>query len=414
MRNLSSMARVLGGYFISLYKLTETRLGLKKLTSSVDDLRRRRNTLGADSAQFEVLLVDVLKQIGERQRLVDFRPNAAMAALRERSVVLTNGSAADLDGGYNENLKSILKTSNISQLNRSDADLNIITVMRPEEETFWACISRSHFFGTPLYFFESAFFAGFSSYFDKDVPSAARKILGYIVDDMGIYFDARTPSRLESLLNDPGFKPTQQQLDSARLLIDKIVANRVTKYNKYVSTKFQDHQLGTNYVLVIDQKRNDASIRFCGADNTTFVKMLEAAVQENPDRAVYVKTHPDNQFVKGDCYQPGAGWTILDDHISIADAMENAVSVYTVSSQVGFEALLRGKHVAVFGLPFYSGWGLTDDRRRLPRRNNKRTLEELFHIACVEMSVYIDPATGKPTDLDSTIDRLLDMRAGRF
>ena len=42
--------------------------------------------------------------------------------------------------------------------------------------------------------------------------------------------------------------------------------------------------------------------------------------------------------------------------------MEGAVAVYTVSSQLGFEAILAGHRPQVFGQPFYAGWGLSEDR----------------------------------------------------
>jgi capsular polysaccharide export protein len=37
-----------------------------------------------------------------------------------------------------------------------------------------------------------------------------------------------------------------------------------------------------------------------------------------------------------------------------------------VSSQLGFEAILAGHRPVTFGVPFYAGWGLTDDRRPVP------------------------------------------------
>lgn len=43
-------------------------------------------------------------------------------------------------------------------------------------------------------------------------------------------------------------------------------------------------------------------------------------------------------------------------------------AVYTVSSQLGFEALLLGKPVYCFGMPFYAGWGLTFDSKQCERR----------------------------------------------
>ena len=35
--------------------------------------------------------------------------------------------------------------------------------------------------------------------------------------------------------------------------------------------------------------------------------------------------------------------------------------LHTLTSLAGFEALLRGRRVVVYGRPWYAGWGLTDD-----------------------------------------------------
>ena len=46
------------------------------------------------------------------------------------------------------------------------------------------------------------------------------------------------------------------------------------------------------------------------------------------------------------------------------------VGVYTVSSQMGFEAIFAGHRPRVFGKPFYAGWGLTEDDEVIPRRTD--------------------------------------------
>jgi capsular polysaccharide export protein len=48
-----------------------------------------------------------------------------------------------------------------------------------------------------------------------------------------------------------------------------------------------------------------------------------------------------------------------------------------MTSLVGFEALLREKRVFTYGLPFYAGWGLTQDYVPHARRSRKLKLEEL-------------------------------------
>ena len=57
---------------------------------------------------------------------------------------------------------------------------------------------------------------------------------------------------------------------------------------------------------------------------------------------------------------------MFDAPISPWPLLEGAVAVYTVSSQLGFEAILAGHKPRVFGQPFYAGWGLTQDENPVP------------------------------------------------
>lgn len=395
------MLKKVKGYLRSLKSIRQTRL-------TVEDLRKQ---VGASRLQEATRDLFILAAIGARQGKSEFLPRELFANAPEMRKVLTNGLAKDIDGGVNENIKNVLKTPHVSQRNVEDSDVNLITVMRPERQEFWKCVSRSFQYHVPLYYAEMGFFAGYASYFDNATPPAYKKALGFIFDDMGYYFDSRIPSRLETLLNNE-CNLEQEQIEEAQVLIRDIVGNRITKYNKYVSSKPSVNGLKDGMVLVVDQKRNDASVLLGAANNGTFDRMLEAALLENSERGVYVKPHPDNLFeAGGNHYKQGMGYKIIGNDVSVIDAIDHADVIYTVSSQVGFEALLRGKKVVVFGLPFYAGWGLTDDRAILPRRKRKITIEELFYRACVDLSVYIDPSSGKFSTLADTIDRLLWMRS---
>lgn len=51
--------------------------------------------------------------------------------------------------------------------------------------------------------------------------------------------------------------------------------------------------------------------------------------------------------------------------------------VHTITSLSGLEALIRNKKVFTYGMPFYSGWGLTEDFRKCDRRKRKLNLTQL-------------------------------------
>ncbi|MDO6574965.1 capsular polysaccharide export protein, LipB/KpsS family, partial [Staphylococcus pasteuri_A] len=78
-------------------------------------------------------------------------------------------------------------------------------------------------------------------------------------------------------------------------------------------------------------------------------------------------------------------------------------TVYTVTSQLGFEALLAGLKVVCFGIPFYSGWLLTDDRISNGRCGKKRSLEHVFYCAYIKYCKYINPYTGNLCQIEDTL-----------
>jgi capsular polysaccharide export protein len=84
--------------------------------------------------------------------------------------------------------------------------------------------------------------------------------------------------------------------------------------------------------------------------------------------------------------------------------------VYVCSTQFGFEALMCGKEVHVFGMPFYAGWGLTKDRQTCERRTNIRSLEEIFYIAYIMYSYYVNPEKKCRCEIEEAMDYLLNLR----
>jgi capsular polysaccharide export protein len=248
--------------------------------------------------------------------------------------------------------------------------------------------------------------------------------LSLVIDDVGVYYDATRPSRLENILNGShdalpdrvqaialdGNDPLGDEalLARARRCIEKIVSNRLSKYN--ASPDITLDPTDKPRVLVVDQTEGDLSIRYGLAGPDSFERMLEAALAEHPEAEILVKIHPDVIAGKKQGHLLAAG-----DHprVRLLDAGCNPISlirqvdhVYVVSSQTGFEALLAGKPVTCFGAPFYAGWGLTDDRVALPRRNKRRSVEQLFAAACILYSRYRDPYSGEACEIEPVIDYL--------
>ena len=253
---------------------------------------------------------------------------------------------------------------------------------------------------------------GFLRSLDLGVKGAPPYAL--VVDDTGIYYDATRPSALENLLNSEGWQ-TPELLAEARAAINAIVAHNLSKYNHAPDAPADlIPDRGRPRVLVLDQTRNDLSVSLGLADAGTFARMLDAACQEHPDADICVKTHPDVlSGRKQGFFQPQslpAGVRLLAEDVSPLSLLRQVDEVYCVTSQMGFEALLLGKKVHCFGMPFYAGWGLTLDRQTCSRRTAVRSLEEVFAAAYLLYSRYVHPVTGRRCSIMEIIRLLAEQR----
>ena len=83
--------------------------------------------------------------------------------------------------------------------------------------------------------------------------------------------------------------------------------------------------------------------------------------------------------------------------------------VWTITSTLGFEALLRGVPVTCLGMPFYAGRGLTRDLAPRPiHRQADVSLEALAHACLIGYPRYFDPRDGKPISPEAAVQLLSD------
>ncbi|HEU5074808.1 MAG TPA: hypothetical protein VFU02_11550, partial [Polyangiaceae bacterium] len=238
--------------------------------------------------------------------------------------------------------------------------------------------------------------------------------LSVVVDHVGIYYDAGSPSQLEEWLNEPGaFEPAL--VERAAACRRRIVDAKLSKYNNTVRPPpawLMDAR--RPIVLVVDQTVNDASVMLGSRGPSAFESMLDAALADHPGATVVVKTHPDVWSGSKRGYfrraaRPGVHY--LTDAVDPAELIGIVDHVYVVSSQLGFEALLREVPVTCFGKPFYAGWGLTDDRVEIPRRQRTRTLDELVAAALLRYARYMHPVTQEPCEAEALIEHLALQRS---
>ncbi len=230
-----------------------------------------------------------------------------------------------------------------------------------------------------------------------------------VIDYLGIYYDARQPSSLEQFILESD-SLSDSELTRSRLCIDAIKHFRLSKYNPNNQQQVFSKQ---PKVVVIDQTQGDASVDGALANKQSFVDMLNEALEAHPNEKIWVKVHPD--VLKGKkkgflypltvnnerivvCSEPVNPWVFLD---SVTD-------LYTVSSLMGFEALIGRVKVHCFGVPFYAGWGLTVDKLSSHRRNECRTIEQVFYSAYIQYARYVDPILNQQCEIEDIINYFSD------
>lgn len=265
-------------------------------------------------------------------------------------------------------------------------------------------------------------------------PGNGEASLSLVLDRSGIYYDARQPSDLEAWVRK---RSVQAPSDTtATRALDLLRTKRLSKYNSFSFQSFEDLDLPPmaqeNCILVVDQTSGDASISGAYASAQSFSELLIAAVIENPQAFILVKVHPETIVGrKAGHFSPVMLESLKGEHNELAKAIdENRLrltaksinpwalfdacrKVYCVSSQLGFEALMAGCQVVCFGVAYYSGYGLTDDRnpmkieRRLPA-----SLEALFSAIYFDYSHYFGAKPFRKIDFFEAAELLQD-RIGR-
>lgn len=267
---------------------------------------------------------------------------------------------------------------------------------------------------------------GFLRSIDSGINS--RHGCSVVIDDVGIYFNSHHASKLEK---DIIYRAQHWNSDNerrAQQAIDNITAYRLSKYNSTLSCPNLNGQYpNTEHVLLIDQVEGDASVAGAGANKKQFIAMLAAACQNHPQAHIWIKAHPaskqgylNNQKV---LHRLSASnrqrVTVLDTPVNAIALLEQVDHVYSVSSHMGFEALMLNKSVYCFGVSWYAGWGLTNDKYA-PKKLLKKALKhrqqstfklspsllQLFYAAYIDYSHYADPATKQSCELEQVIEWL--------
>lgn len=248
---------------------------------------------------------------------------------------------------------------------------------------------------------------------DPTTPSVS-----IVADDLGIHFSAQGPSRLEALIQGHLHDSDHER---ARNLRQWIVHERLSKYNHLPEGTVQLRRSSRKRILLVDQVVGDRSVACAGADAGTFERMWKAALAEtNSD--IIIKSHPD--VIAGRArgflapYARASRVQLVDSAVSAHSVLDAVDEVWTVSSQLGLEALLREMPVVTFGMPAYAGWGMTQDRAEgvvataaRARRGRRINIDEFADAALLQYSRYVDPVSRKSITAEQAVERLLGWRS---
>ncbi|MGB0439346.1 MAG: capsular polysaccharide biosynthesis protein [Paracoccaceae bacterium] len=244
--------------------------------------------------------------------------------------------------------------------------------------------------------------------------AAQSRPMGLLIDPQGCHYRAHPPSHLAGIL------ATHPLSDPALLArADQLVARiQACHLSKYAACDPDLPLPPKGYVLVVDQVAGDAS----APDPMVFVQMLAQARQDHPDAQIVIKAHPETQLGLRQGHLANRLSGHLSGHLSgpppktsdvvLSGAyapwplLHNARAVYTVSSQLGFEAILAGHRPHVFGTPIYAGWGLTQDAHPLPDRTRRLNVSQLAATLLIVAPHWVDPYTGMATSPEAIVEAL--------
>jgi capsular polysaccharide export protein len=261
-------------------------------------------------------------------------------------------------------------------------------------------------YGLPVWRLEDGFLRSVGLGVELETPASL------VLDTSGMYFDPRTASDLETILQHTVFDDVL--LARAKALRLELLESKLSKYNVGADAPVATGAAGRPVVLVVGQVEGDASLKLGGGVIRTNAALLVAAREAHPGAFLVYKPHPDVVSGNRQGAVPHETLRMVDEvnqTASLAACLGAAQTVHTMTSLVGFEALLRGLEVCCHGLPFYAGWGLTKDTSACLRRTRRLSLDELVAGTLLLYPRYVSRVTRHLTRPEVVVQQLGRARA---
>ncbi len=264
--------------------------------------------------------------------------------------------------------------------------------------------------GMSIYRIEDAFIRSVA------LGSGFAKPYSLSIDSRGVYFDPRKASDLEYMLEHYEF--SDELIDRAKKVRAEVINSKFSKYNHLEHSTIEiDRDRYDKVILVTGQVEDDMSIKY-GAFGLNNSDLLEMVRESNPNAYIIYKPHPDvlsgnregkvPQEIIDRCANEVQTLVSIDSCIAVSD------EVHTLTSGAGFDALIRGKKVYTYGMPFYAGWGLTIDYRECERRTRVLSLDELVCATLILYPRYISPKSGEFCEVEQTLAELKEEQERYF
>lgn len=242
--------------------------------------------------------------------------------------------------------------------------------------------------------------------------------LSWVLDARGVHYDAAVPCDLELRLAEGVSDPAR--LQRAAVLRHALIGAGITKYN-LGGRPWRRPPAATRVVLAVGQVESDAAVQAGAGPVRGNLALLRAVRAARPCAFVVYKPHPDVlaglRSAGRDDALAAASCDALAADCDMAQLLDGVDEVHVITSLAGFEALLRGKPVTTYGVPFYAGWGLTDDRGMAPevaaRRTRRLSLDELVAVALIDYPLYLGLHSGAPATPEQVLRELQAWRAAR-
>lgn len=205
--------------------------------------------------------------------------------------------------------------------------------------------------------------------------------LSMTFDHLGFVHGGDRETYLESLIKS---ELSEEQLNRSQALISQWKSVRASKFNHGLGPELPAER----FVVVLAEPTPFGGDK--KVSRATTAQLVAKATQAFPTHKVVVV--PANEYA--------------------ADALEKADAAFVHSSPVGFESLLWGTPTYAFGMPFYAGWGVTNDSLPSPERRMPLThgIAQLAYAYLVRYSRYVNPYDSSRISTEQALNLLARTR----